>query len=335
MRNSAHELLRIFAMLMIVFYHLVSYYLYLIPHDSSRDYILESFLPTIHIGVILFVLITGYYQIRFSIRGLFKLLFAIFVYYVILKIGQCVYSGGNVMTSLMFITHTPYWFIRTYLYLYLISPILNKFLDTASNKQRNGLLLALAIIAVYFGSTKGDNSLIDGKNLVNFTFLYFLGYTIHTYYEKWSAIPSVCIFAALAILNAVTIVTLWLCGRESALGHFIWSLSFPYCSPLLILSALLVFMLFTKIKVASNAINYIASSMFAVYLIHCQPTIHNHVIIPIVSKFTAYQPVTLIGVLIGMAICVMVVCVVIDKILSPVWYLGEQLGRRLEKKIGQ
>ena len=332
-RNSAHELLRICAMLVIVFYHLLSYYLYLIPHDSSSDYILESFLPTVHIGVILFVLISGYYTIRPSVSGLFKLLFIVFIYFVPLKFVQCVHSHSNPLNAFLFITNTPYWFIRTYLYLYLISPLLNKFLEMSNRKSQNVMLLVLAIIAVYFGTMQGDESLSDGKNLINFSFLYFLGNTIRDYREKWTRVPQIYLWLAWIVLNA-TIVSLLLCyTKETPIGGFVWRLSFPYCSPLLIANATILFVLFSKWNFSSKTVNFVALSMFAVYLIHVQPTIHNHILVPTLQNIVSYHLLEIVGILLATSIGILLVCVVVDKILTPIWNLGKQIGGSLETKI--
>lgn len=43
----------------------------------------------------------------------------------------------------------------------------------------------------------------------------------------------------------------------------------------MIVNAILVFMMFCKLHINSVWINSIATSMFAVYIIHCQPMIHN------------------------------------------------------------
>ena len=325
-RNSAHELLRICAMLVIVFYHLLSYYLYLIPHDTSLDSVLEAFLPTVHVGVILFVLISGYYTIKPSVSGLFKFLFIVFVYFVPLKFIQCIHGHSNPLNAFLFITNTPYWFIRTYLYLYLISPLLNKFLEQSNRKSQNMILLVLAIIAVYFGTMQGDESLSDGKNLINFSFLYFLGNVIREYKEQWIKVPQFYLWLAWLALNA-TIVCLLLCfAKETSMGSLVWRWPFPYCSPLLIVNASILFVLFSKWSISSKAINFMASSMFAVYLIHVQPTVHNHVIMPILQRFSMWYVAI-------MAICVLWSCVAVDKMLTPMWNVGKRIGKSLETKI--
>lgn len=149
-RNSTHELLRLLAMFTIIWYHLISYYLYLIPHDNSFDYVVEATLPSLHIGVILFLLISGYYGIKPSLNGFVRLLAIIIIYYLPVEIIRCLHHHGSMLDTLMFLTNTPYWFIRTYLFLYVLTPVINKFAVTSSPKLCNYVLLALAIISMLF-----------------------------------------------------------------------------------------------------------------------------------------------------------------------------------------
>ena len=271
-RESSFELLRIVAMFFIVFYHLVTYYLYEIP-DTNFHAFFTALLPTLHIGVILFVLISGYFGIKSTWRGLISLLLVILVY----NLPFIVYSGighGRWTERLMFITNTPYWFIRCYIYLYLVAPFLNKAIEQFTIRERIGSLMAFGIVAMYFGSTQGDGALEDGKNLINFIFLYLVGNTLKMTQERWSRISYRLLGCAYIVLNASLILSLYFTSNSSV-HETIINLSFPYRSPLLLINAVLVFMMFAKMRIHSRFINAIATSMFAVYIIHCQPMIHN------------------------------------------------------------
>lgn len=271
-RNSSFELLRIVAMAMIVFYHIVSYYLYLLPNPDNRE-LYTALLPTLHIGVILFVLISGYFGIKSTWKGLISLLMVVIVY----NLPFVLYSGignGRWMESLMFITNTPYWFIRCYLYLYLVAPFINKAIDKLSMRERVGALVAFGIISIYFGCTEGDLALQDGKNLVNFILLYLLGNTLKITQERWQSWNIWSLFGIFVGMNVLTFTLLYF-SYGAYLHDFVFNISFPYRSPLLIINAILVFMMFGKLHINSVWINNIATSMFAVYIIHCQPMIHN------------------------------------------------------------
>ena len=206
-RNSSFELLRIVAMAMIVFYHIVSYYLYLLPNPANQEFF-TALLPTLHIGVILFMLISGYFGIKSTWKGLISLLMVVIVY----NLPLVLYSGighGRWMERLMFITNTPYWFIRCYLYLYLVAPFVNKAIDKLALRERLGALVAFGIISIYFGCTEGDIALQDGKNLVNFILLYLLGNTLKITQERWQSWNIWSLFGIFVGMNVLTFTLLY------------------------------------------------------------------------------------------------------------------------------
>ena len=331
-RNSAHELLRIIAMFMIVWYHLMLYYLNMITHDGSLDYIYEALLPTLHIGVILFVLISGYYGIKASLSGFLKLFLVTMIYYLPIELFRSIYHHGDIISTLQFITNTPYWYVRTYLFLYIISPILNKYIVSSDRRSVDIMTIILGIIAIYFGSTNGDPSLVDGKNVVNFAFLYFLGNGIAYYKERWMKVSNWTLVSTWLMLNVFIFVSLLLVGKDSALGDLIWNISFPYCSPLLIINALLLFIGISKYQFYSKVINYIATSMFAVYLIHCQTAVHKYLILPLCEEIANYPP-HVFAILFAASIGVVAICVLVDKLLNPLWQIEHKCSNYIQDSI--
>lgn len=302
-----------------------------------NDYMIEATLPSLHIGVILFVLISGYYGIKPSLKDFARLLIITMVYFLPLQFIQLYIEGRlshprAILNSLMFITNTPYWFIRTYLYLYLCAPIVNTFIESSSQKRTNILLIILGVIALYFGTTQGDPSLNDGKNLVNFLFLYLLGFTIKNYKKQIQRINLLYYLVAYIVLNIIIISTLLLFQRGTFIGDEIWQFTFPYCSPILILNAALLFVVFSRIQLSSKYVNALASSMLAVYLLHCHPAIVQ-IYKPVVRKFMETSQVGLFTKSMMATILIMVVSILVDKILSPLWKLRDVICEKIQNRI--
>lgn len=91
-RNSSLELVRLLAMFMIVVYHLILFFIE--PIDPSPIY--KAVQIPVHIGVILFVLISGYFGIKPTFRGFFKILCVVAVYYLPLRLWYVNQMGmGN------------------------------------------------------------------------------------------------------------------------------------------------------------------------------------------------------------------------------------------------
>ena len=127
-RQSNMELLRIVAMFMILVYHTVYYVFYDYRGESP---VFASLMTILHIGVPLFVLISGYFGIKPSIKGFLKLymillFYNLSLYGVRLIIGDVPFSYKEfVRLCFPFSIGGRWWFFKVYLMLYLVSPILN------------------------------------------------------------------------------------------------------------------------------------------------------------------------------------------------------------------
>lgn len=136
-RDSNFELLRIAAQMMIIFYHLIYF-------SESQGIVAGQFYRFIqmplHGGVLLFVLMSGYFNIRLSSKGVIRLLGTLAIYYIPISIAYQLWKDGfdiiSIMQNIFFLSNTPLWFVRTYLFLMLLSPVINNYLNIASLRER-------------------------------------------------------------------------------------------------------------------------------------------------------------------------------------------------------
>lgn len=186
-RDGQFELLRLIAMWMIVLYHLLLYFT--VDYQSQYPVYKAAQIP-LHVGVALFLLISGYFGIRPSTKGLVKLLSKVFLYSVPLAIVLHLWGRDfeQFVKDLLFVSVCKYWFVRTYVYLYLLSPIINKYLNMINDKTRLCFILVLVYISVWVGLTQGDESISGGKNIVNFILLYTIGDTLKVYKNIWPSL---------------------------------------------------------------------------------------------------------------------------------------------------
>ena len=125
-RQSNMELLRIVAMFMILVYHTVYYVFYDYRGESP---IFASLMTLLHIGVPLFVLISGYFGIKPSVKGFFSfylilLFYNFFLYVIRLVYGDVVFSYSDFLKQWFPFSIGPYfWFFKVYMMLYLLSPV--------------------------------------------------------------------------------------------------------------------------------------------------------------------------------------------------------------------
>ena len=336
-RNSAFELLRILSQVFIVLYHIC--YMW-----QGKSYSVQPFFQAVtiplHIGVVVFVLISGYFTIKVKLSGLIKLL-GIFFVYCIPEVIYNVVTAKDIFCiarSLMFFSDSHYWFVKTYLYLFLVSPMINLWLKNATERQRWYMIAVFAFIACYMAISGGDKSVIDGKNLTNFIYFYLVGNQLYYYREKWTRIPTKKILAIYLIFN-LAIITIMLFASGNFIGKAIRVISFPYHSPLILVGAVLLFMIVGKQHIQSRLINNIALSSFAIYLIHGSrpylPLLHGQVC-GYFQSITNSNLILFVFYIIY-TLLIITVCICIDKCLTPVWNLisrcGKQCQNMLEKKI--
>lgn len=325
-RESQFELMRIIAMIFIVFYHL---FLDTTEHLWTEYPIFEGIQIPIHFGVLLFVMISGYFGIRPSFRGGGKLIIMVMVYFLPLALFFDLSNGDyfSAVKDCLIVSYPRYWFFRDYLFLFLFSPVINLFLKDATSRQRIYLILILSFMAIWVGTSRGCMSLIEGKNLTNFILLYVVGDTLRVYRDKWERIPRWMLIVSFLVLNAI-ILTSWMINHGNIVGTLIWMLTFPYCSPFLYFNAILVFMIIGKLRFQSRFINWVASSAFAVYLIHYHPVVLDNLIKPVTENIQSLcnnAPSGVIPLYFLFALVIFVICILIDKLFLPIWrYVGKR-----------
>ena len=182
-RESCFELLRLISMFCIVLYHFLRWFV----QDNPTHSELKALWLPLHVGVICFVLISGYFRIKPSSRGFINLIAMVLVYslpWMIVGLRNA-NTWFDVAHSFMFVSRTDYWFVRTYIGLYLIAPLVNSYLDHSTLKGRWYMLLVTGLVSVYLGNFSKYPLYNDGKNLVNFMFLYQIGQMLSCYSDQW------------------------------------------------------------------------------------------------------------------------------------------------------
>lgn len=259
-RSSNLEALRIVAMCMIVIHH---FFLHAI-HLNSTDFNLYLLVnPFVYAGVNLFFLISGYFLIKLNVKSLLKLVLMI-AFFRIVVYGLCVSVGDVrslrwiIINAMLPISRSPYWFLKAYLGLMIISPIVNAGLKSLSDRALLYSILTFSAFTFY--------SCFLGKNLTNdcgLTFgqglyIYTLGYCIRRFEPFLSNIkPSLFFCAALTIL-----------ALTSAIGYTFKNLLYmSYHSPLMVLASVLIFLGFSRLSFSSRAVNSIAGASLGVYML--------------------------------------------------------------------
>ena len=275
-RDSNIELLRLVCMFLIVFQHCIHVYAFPEVWNTdvmSFDVVLASTLTGFaYIGVICFILISGYFGIKLKLRSALNIyiicaFYALIGYLLHLYIDGAHVGKGLLYHSVFCISHSKLWFVKCYVGLMLLSPILNTAMENMSKKTYQWVIGLLTILNVYFGFVWQDESFnANGYTIANFVYIYMIGGYIARYVSlEWCRThkaENICIYLATSLLWAGAIVLL-------RYIHTPWD-EWGYNNPFTLIGAISFFMLFLSMpKFHSKPINWLASGAFAVYLVHC------------------------------------------------------------------
>lgn len=290
----------------------------------------------LHVGVIIFVLLSGYFSINATSKKFLKLIAIFFVYTLPETFYTLTHANSlqHAVHSLFLLSYTHFWFIKAYLFLFLVSPMLNLYWCSSSNRQRWFMTLVLGFVAIYMATTHGDKSMLTGKNLVNFMFLYYAGRLLSLYKDKWQTQHYLTLISTCLLLNVI-IVTAYMFLNETG-RKLVWALSYPYSSPILLINSVLFFMIVGKMHFQSKVVNYLAASSLAIYLIHgCRPYI-----IGTIGDMTYYlynhisNGILLFGSCMALTLLIIAFAITIDKLLTPLWNYVDKAGSKLYLILG-
>ncbi len=322
-RESNFELLRIIAQWMIVFYHILLVGIY---PSTGEAYYKALFIP-VHIGVPLFILISGYFGIKASVKGLIKLLAMVFVLQIPYYIIEARAGNFFITKIVMFMSWTPFWFMRTYLFLYLLSPVINKFLKNITAVERVLLLLVLFYISDIVGSTNADFTLRAGKNIVTFMMFYVLGDSLRCYKHVWGGQKISYYLIAFLATNICLVAAFSYIGFDNPQIENIFSRVLnDYNSVFMLINSTLFFIIIGKLQFQSRLVNNIAKASMAMYILH--GSFIHVAIVPIALSVLAYNnnPIVVTCAMLGIAAIVVLICALVYWLLTPVWNIVNMIG---------
>ena len=258
-RNSNLELLRILCMLFIVAHHFGVHGQYVATEMPAFNQFIVTLLSAGgKLGVNIYVLISGYFLIKsdFKPRRIISTLGLTFFYSITIYLALLIFvsdfsfSFSNLWQSIFVIFHDSYWFVTCYLVMILLSPFINKLINTLKEKEH---LILIAILLLMQTSFLGSRSYIVLSGSGWFVTLYIISAYIRLYPKKMLENR---LISGVSSIVFCTILGLW----KSSTGM---------TNIICLLASISLFCFFNKLKIKkSRAINLIASTTFGIYLIH-------------------------------------------------------------------
>ena len=292
-RQTNFELMKIISMFYIVIYHVMIHGEFLAKSTGKITYILIFIHSLIIIGVNSFVMITGYFQYNKKIKltkiisinnatWFYKVLFLLLILMLDLDVAKQI-STIDKFKTIMPIDYGIYWFINCYIVLYLISPLLNKIIETTNRKQHLKIIVLLCFLFSLIPTLTNQEAIQTdiGRSTINFILLYFIGSYIAKYpIEKnlkslsKTALRTISIIGY--ILCAILLVMCFsistsLNGLDSIMteiAKIFDGLCFSYSSPLIIIETIFYFYIFKTLSLKNKFINKISKYTIGIYLIH-------------------------------------------------------------------
>ena len=318
-RQSNFELLRILAMFLVLVFHADFWSL---GDLTKEDYIsnpINAWTRTIIgsfsvICVNVFVLISGYFGIKPSLKGICSYIFQWLFFYIgtfliMIALGKVSWDYKTLFACFGISNYN--WFIKAYLALYIISPILNSFIEHSNRKVIKITLIAFFIFQTIYGWTAASPWVYQGYSAFSFIGLYILARYIKHFGLKrhfWMWLYVVSIIANIPFLAFQMYYNI---------GPGVHS----YVNPLVISGAVGLLGIFSTLRIpVIKQINFIAKSSFAVFLFHHAPAIGKPFFKPLIlTLYNDYSGITCILSIAGTLILIFILSIILDQPRKYIW----------------
>ncbi len=263
-----------------------------------------------------FILLSGWFGIRFSFKRLFSFIFQVLFFSLILTLLP---SAREFKGQLFFdiFTLKQYWFVRAYIILFILSPALNLFAEQAPKSVFRNVLIAYFTMQTVFSYITNSSWFDDGFSPIPFIGLYLLARYVRIHKPAFSSFKKemdLSIYFGMALLMTTLSIFLFRCFGTG--GRM-----FNYTNPLVIASSLYFVLFFSKIRMKnSRIINWVAISSVGAYLLHMNPLFFQpHFIGTLKSIPGEFSYLTTCLITIAFIFAVFITGVLLDKIRELIW----------------
>lgn len=320
-RQSNIELLRILSMFMVLMVHANFFVNGSVNTEqlstSPFTAITRIFLEMACVGAVnVFVLISGWFGIKPSIKGFssfaFQCLFFILGFYFIAIVTNRADFSSRVLFDNIF-KHCG-WFIKAYIGLYILAPLINSYIEKASKRSLEIFLIGFFSFEFIYGWIENLSFIAQGYCTFSFIGLYVLARYLRTYAIKIHKRGRVLLISTI-VLNTLAYIMSILIFNGVVLDLL------SYINPLVILGSAGLIMYFSSLKIKNNKIiNFIAASSFAAYLFHGNLYIMEDLFKPLISfVYQEFNGFSCLAMMLLYLICFYLCAVVIDQIRILLW----------------
>ena len=317
------DLLRIISMFMVLILHILGQggVINATASDSTKNAVVWFVEISAYCAVNCYALISGYVGLRSKFKytniaflWLEVLFYTLGVTVLFLFINSSALTANSYWTAILPVTKRAYWYFTAYFCTFFFTPLINFVVENMKKVQVMAALIS-AILLFSFIYTLARSSVIGtpvndllvtskGYSPLWLAILYFIGACISKYRDSFRIKPYLCL-----ILYFLAITVTWVEKMAAAK-----SVLFDYTSPTILLSSLALLLCFSQIKCTSmkKIIGFFAPLSFGVYLIHVNPLVWVNFMKGRFAEIASLPIWAMIGAIFLTAICLYLVCSLID-----------------------
>lgn len=259
-RESSFELLRILCITGIIFMHTFG------PLNdtlSGFNQGISLFINALfNTGVTCFILLSGYFGIKFDLAKLIRLDLVVIFYTLLGTFLSGTITAKSLIFSCIPILSGRYWFLTCYFALCVLSIFLNKLVENAKKEILEGILLVLIFLFYAIPTFLYFELISDGgKGIVNMVIAYLLGAYIKKYHTEG--------LNKMRLLLALAGSTLLVFSLNTALTLIKGVQMGMFCrdnSLFILFSAVMLLLLFREFHFKNRFINHLAGNVMPLYV---------------------------------------------------------------------
>ena len=291
-RKSNIELLRIVAMIMIIFSHLAIYGVIDVPVSNSymiwvkgshfNQFLLAIYTAGGDVGVGVFFIITGYFltdKYSDSLKSIKAIVGKVFFYTIFSCAFACIGKwclGYSIKYSeiiailLLPISSNKWWFITSYIVLLLMTPSLNKYFQSVNIKTKSIHICLLWFFWIIGGKILGAEYFSITKAI----WFYLIGGSIKEWKLKENSNYLIILFWGNIFMYAICTYVIGYSIAGNLFGNYIGDFA-KLCRSSLFAptAAIVMFIIFKNLNITNEIVNKIAKNCLGIYLFHESPVL--------------------------------------------------------------
>lgn len=295
--NSSLALMKLSCAFLIILLHALSHggALANAQIHTYNYYILWTIESFAYVAVNVFMISSGFFQVCLKrdtskvMAIIFEVLFYTILAFAISFLFNHKYTLNDIYYTIFPVSNEVYGFITAYLAVYLLSPIINNYIHSQSNRNKITSTLVFAILCSLYPTVKVNTDYIGlnfGASFIWYAYMYYVGGVLRTLEVDCEMKHNTSSFHFLLYcsFSVFSIVIGFICKEISLANSFSFNgegVLLHYNSSTVLIASISFFMMFRYMKIPRikhlNAFKVLTSTTLGIYLFHDNYLIRNNI----------------------------------------------------------